>query len=268
MKSFNIKRFRLALKNEIVCKKSEMLRSQFSVALAFLFIQTIFIVDNAGMPEVSTLDGIVMASHTGAVMLMLIGAGQLFRVLETKQGRIQCFMLPVSLLEKFLVRFLYVTVGWALIAAVGFVMADVVRVGFAYVVDGTYTQSAVPLFFNIPSDAGAAFRITCGETAVAEETAIGWLAFALVHSVFVLGSAFFSKKAPLWTMLSLIALLMLASYMASQFLPESAVDVAAWGIRFSVVFKVAAVVWTIVNYWLAYRIYARMQVVGRKWINL
>jgi hypothetical protein len=86
--------------------------------------------------------------HSFFMAFMLFGASMLFRHLKTTQANISYLMLPGSNLEKFLSRYIYVTVVWLLVFFAAYVCADSLRMLFVSVMGGT-AEWGLPKFLEV-----------------------------------------------------------------------------------------------------------------------
>lgn len=200
---------------------------------------------------------------------MLVGATQILATASGKQQLTLFLMHPSTNLEKFLAAFLYVTVGWGLVLAVAFVAGDAMRV-FIDVVGGHHeTVWGIPMLRGVWS-----FPMLNGNGEVLwEPTAFSTLFAVFFHSFFVLGGVFYRRHTLVATCVTVIAGIFLFAYVGSQgftchfqLMVGDMYDVrlTPWGY----VSAFACFLFIVLNYWLSFRLFKRMQVVNNRWINV
>ena len=192
---------------------------------------------------------------------VMYGASRTFGDIKSRHSAITMLMHPATNLEKFAARITYYSVLWTLLAVVGATLGDVLRYGFNIIVGwnadtpilGTSGSTLMRFMYEDELTAKLIVEVT-------------YLVFSVslwVHSVYVLGSAFFRRNRFL---LSTITLCIVQTFLAA-FLPSSVVDVAL-NSTFSGFEALPALMFAAFHYWLAYILFTRMQVINNKWINL
>ena len=290
MKNFNLNRFGLALKCQFMTTRYQWLRI-FGIYTLVLFIIEIFFTHLNG-----TSYGYMATNYTndmewiqnwytrkindacqfGVIFLLmaqLFGACYIFKNLKETRQRTTYLMWPVSNLEKYLVGVLLnivmMTVGTILV----FMLADTLRLLLDWI-EGHVIVSGIPIFFD---KLGTLFFSTSKHWQ-ANVFSLG--SYIWLVSVFALGGSLFRRNQFLLTSFSLITLFFLFVWLAQE-----AVDL--WSNSKSVSLNIMSetngvfqVHWsyyvlmtillllTVTNFWLAYRISCRMQVINNKWLNV
>ena len=140
MANFQVKRFWKVFRYDLRVERSYLLK----VFLTMTFISALFMFFSMGIGLLAGRGGLDAVSYIMNVILnsifsvfMLFGASMLFRHMKTKQDNISYLMLPGSNLEKFLSRYVYVTVVWMFVFFVAYVCADLLRMLFVSIIGGT-----------------------------------------------------------------------------------------------------------------------------------
>jgi len=198
-------------------------------------------------------------------------ASCIFNNMKTKLQRESFLMLPAYNLEKFMARFLVMSIGGLLQLLVALILADVIQFIFSFIITpGFHTSITWPVASHIIS--------------VIQPFQSDWLkciaiyAFlTFVHSFATLGGTFYRKLPVLLTACTGILLSIILGYIIN-YLGEAGVFDFVANIDFSngsigdycttitaiVVFLAVAAF----NYWASYKIFTRMQVICNKWINI
>lgn len=184
--------------------------------------------------------------------------------ISDKVGRISNFILPVSKLEKFISRYVYLLIIVPLLALAGLVVGDLIQMLLNIMVLGDAYSLTRDLFkagIRLPEVANAY-----------EQFVVLWL----IHSIFLLLGTFFRRHA--WIKSALLAVsLTIAISLVAFFGTKGILDLIYgegnynllivdtwWATAIGYIITLAIIVF---NYWAAFRIYARMQAVNNKWHN-
>ena len=136
----------------------------------------------------------------------IVSASSIMETMNTQQKRISFLMLPATSLEKFVVRALYVTIGFVLLSVFSLLLAEATRFLFLPFFDlpDTFQQSTLPYVFsrlNILADSSS---LTLSNTWPEEQyysillaQICSLLYMAWMHSFFILGGCYWNKQ-PLW----------------------------------------------------------------------
>ena len=123
-------------------------------------------------------------------------ASQIMETMDTQQKRISFLMLPATSLEKFVVRALYVTVGFVVMATLALFMAEATRFLFMPLFDlpECFHQSILSNVFDISLINSWSQTYVCRNVlgALCVILFMGWC-----HSFFILGGCYWQKH-PFW----------------------------------------------------------------------
>lgn len=194
---------------------------------------------------------------------IIFGGAWLFDNMKTKQGRITYLMLPASPLEKYLARYLIMTVGVLAVCLVAWIAADLVTMGLCVITFHETISFTKRLWISL-FDYGWGCDSTAQKYFV---TSIFWLG----HAFYVLGGTYFRRHQLIFSIITSWILFMLG--LATDILGLLSLDllgdrIGEWtakvwyGIMGTVLFCLVA--WF---YWLSYVIFRRMQVINNKWTN-
>lgn len=205
-------------------------------------------------------------------MLVLIICGSfVFADMGTKKGRIAVRMLPSTDVEKFLVRFLAVTLGAVVMGIAAFCVADVVRILVCLLAGIDYVKFCLPdfllLLFTAADLPGTSMSGGSGFPWGVNLVAVCWCVWA--HSLYVLGGTLL-RRYQLVVVSVVHLVLFLAFAMVLSFVSadvDAAVNDAGNNASFAAAGAVLLAV-AVANWLLSYRIFCRMQVADNKWINL
>ena len=144
----------------------------------------------------------------------IFAASSIMENMNTQQKRISYLMLPATSLEKFVVRALYVTIGFVLLSTVALLLAEATRFLFLPLFDlsDEFQQSTLPHVFsrlNILVDSSS---MTLSNTwpekqyySILLGQICSLLYMAWIHSFFILGGCYWNKQ-PFWKTLGCMIL--------------------------------------------------------------
>ncbi len=135
-------------------------------------------------------------------VLYVLSMGRLCYMLQTKQGRINEFMLPADNSTRFLWRVIATVLGIALALLAGIVCYDLVQMFIHWVAFKNYPIESVFSMVNLFSDVTAQFQKQLDEPAFwFFLNLMGTLGIIIMGSTYALGSAIKYKHSILWTTL-------------------------------------------------------------------
>ena len=260
MKQFDFKRFGWMLKNHFCVTRNTWL-GVFGVYTLVLFLADLFITRVQGINYSEELEHVgidvvreMYASQVNGsagfgqfffLFAMMICASLIFSHLKTNAQRSTFLTLPASNLEKYLACFLHVVVLVGIGTFVAYCIGDGLRV-LTDLLTGRVVIWGVPYFF----DAHNAYLWPWGAWL------IGWVIY--FHSVYILGGALFRRGVKATSD---------AIDWSSYPIYMTADGKAAYHWLFYV-FLVLIYLLAAVHYWLSYRIFSRMQIISRKYLNV
>ena len=202
-------------------------------------------------------------------------ASYALETMNTQQKRISFLMLPATSFEKFVARFLYVTVGFVVLSTIALLLSEVTRFLLLPLFDlpDTFKQSTLPSVWQTIMNV----RTFNFNGSGIMEPVVGWLFLIWIHSFFILGGSYWYKNA-FWKTLGLIILVnfffIFVSVNLVESLDESVMEeIVLWcEANFSWVTVTGILSFAIVmfmllillNWWLSYRCFTRSQVIKPK----
>ena len=252
MIQFNLQRFIKLARWTLTIEKKYNVKSFFQnlvvFTLTFVFFTSItFTVSQ----QPANYLPCTIATVVAFAVTLILGSSFMFYSMSGKYDMQRLLMLPASNLEKYLMRY----ASWIILLPIqlaAFFAADLIQYVFGLVVGHEQVKlvtSAVIEFCQ--SDMPLSYRMN-----------FVWL-FAWLHSLYAVGATFFRFRKNNWiaTTLVLIVVGILLSAIAGHW---QNVNMFWWNNHdyFSLLFPVLFVV----NFWLSYRLFCRIQVIG-KYVN-
>jgi hypothetical protein len=273
-KTFDFNRFWQVMKWTILTEKKSILTAFLAFVCAFLAIQlfscfTIFDLTHS-LGSAATMAGMITCSGLISFMSVYYASGVLGNA-RTGQQRIIALMLPASNVEKFFARLLYcciimpVVIYLAVVASTGLRMLfellaghEGITSGLSYVFSGPtmrFNDNELELFSTFFYVASSCWSI----------------------SLFVLGGVFFHQRPFIWTAITIFAASLLLStltFYICTLIGEDSIKNFLMNFRgmtfetFDLLVSLLLTAFTVLNVWLSYRLYCRLQVVQHKWFNV
>lgn len=205
------------------------------------------------------------------LIVVIISGTWIFANMQTKAQRTTVKLLPATDLEKFLVNFLAVTLGAAVMAIVAFCIADIVRIVVCLIFGIDHVAIGLPYFiqmiFTDTDFAGSSVNAGRIFPTAVNFTALGWCLWA--QSLYVVGGTVLRRYQFVITsavhVLLFIAFAVVVSY-GSGNVETTVMDEGLAPVFYAIGTVLAAI--AVLNWWISYRIFKRMQVINNKWINL
>lgn len=212
-----------------------------------------------------------------SVLLILVCcmAASVLTNVQDKLKRETFLMLPCSNMEKFVSRIMVSSVAPVIMFIAGLVIADVAQALFNLFftphVHISLLWTAAKAFINTISD-GLISGIVVDNSPMPEITAWAFLIF--MHSFYTLCGSIFRKKpiafAWLITFGALTTFGLIVVYLAKNgYLDDFNLEMTNEDIcRLAILCTTASLALAALNYWLSYKIFTRIQLIGNKWFNL
>ena len=274
---FDTNRFMNLLKYEIFTESKGFARGAIglTVGLAFYFMANLYFERGllmetplAFMNLYSNLAG--MALFVGFALMMVAGCS-IFKNLLSKQNRITFLSLPASNLEKYISRFIWVNVGYAIMFVIAVIFADLLLALFSLMLGlGVHGSVTITLFAELFESKTVLYSriLNPGYFSVMVCTIM-----LFMQSSWTLLGTLFRKNAWLWTLCIQVFLgtsWAMAISGSDSFLSQLWLsfystlghDLFFW---MHVILGLAA---SALMYWGSYRIFCRMQVINNKWLNV
>ena len=275
MKNFDMNRFGRTLRWSALMTKKEALTNLASMTFAFAVLAVVQVMSSRNVPDIvveNNLHNFTSFALFVFLIICFIGGCWIFSNMKTKEQRITFKMLPATDLEKFVARALYATIVWWLMAFVAFCLADLFRMLVSLIAGVSITGSAVPLFLSMIFANTNVSINSLNTNDVAFVTAIFVMAHAWafwVHSLYILGGTLFRRRQFVQTTLAHCVIGLVFTPILINFVDTSyAVALRETIISMVWVAAVVFIVWGLVDWWLSYRIFRRMQVINNKWLNI
>lgn len=275
MKNFDINRFGSVLKWNALMTKKEILTNTASMTFAFVVLAVVQVMSSRNESDMVVADNFNSFTSFALFVFLIIcsiGGCWLFNNMKTKEQRITFKMLPATDLEKFVVRALYATVVWWLMGFIAFCLADLFRMLISLIAGIDIVKSAVPDFLNMLFGGNDHNISIFGETDMTYVLPLTFAANAWafwVHSLYILGGALFRRRQFVQTTLAHCIIGLAFTPIIVDFVDS--LDKATAEQMFCIVMWTAGSVFTLLfllNWWLSYKIFRRMQVINNKWLNL
>lgn len=268
-------RFGSVLKWNALMTKKEILTNTASMTFAFVVLAVVQVMSSRNESDMVVADNFNSFTSFALFVFLIIcsiGGCWIFNNMKTKEQRITFKMLPATDLEKFVARALYATIVWWLMAFVAFCLADLFRMLVSLIAGVSITGSAVPLFLSMIFANTNVSINSLNTNDVAFATAIFVMAhawFFWVHSLYILGGTLFRRRQFVQTTLAHCVIGLVFTPILINFVDTSyAVALRETIISMVWVAAVVFIVWGLVDWWLSYRIFRRMQVINNKWLNV
>lgn len=281
-KIFDLQRFGNLAKWDILTNKKFYIRIVIglTIALAFIFCFNTWIDWTQGSSRIASgyhLDSLAGMSIFIATVVMYVAATYIFNNMQTKEMRIEFLMQPASNFEKYMVRFLSMTVGVFLLASASIVVADLIHQLFC-VVAGYDLRGSVTMHIlnNVNSeDARPGIFVMKGmeqNIGVATMEYAALLFLLINHAFYTFCGSLFRRNV--W-------LLAICSHFILGFTIVicifKLIDMGVFNVIFanetsiSITINTMLLVGTVITgllYYASYKIFTRMQVINNKWLNL
>ena len=244
--SFNLKRFWVALGSHLQDGRKDILRN-FLIMLCYLLAMQLFFIIYLAMVNAYKYILEVTVTYSAATFIFVIIYGASCIMGPKKPVRRTAFIeLQATALEKFCIRYLYVTVLLALGFILAYVCADTLRMLIIGLIDGEYV-CGLPVLMNEMSHAN-----TQSFDLMLLIFELG--AFFFGHSIFVLGGTLFRRFPFLLTFLCFIAIIVLLALLpVNETLDKIDKQGTTTGYIALVVFYCLAAF----NYWYAYVLFRK-----------
>lgn len=219
-------------------------------------------------------------------IVSLVYAANIMENMTTKEKRISFLMLPATMIEKFVARFLYVTVGLFIAVLATVSLAEITRLLLLplFNVPETLHQSVLPkmffMFTNLIYVSGKDEFIGNAEWGSFNLGLVSicyWAFLIWYHSLYILGGNFWYKKPFFKTLGTLLLVMIGLSIIMTNIISWAGVsnmhsfgqwvgETFNWmtGTIFFAIGIIFFTVFTFFNWWLSYRLFTRSQVIKPK----
>ena len=211
-----------------------------------------------------------------AIFIFIINISTFLKNMRANDGRVMTLMLPASNAEKFWAAYLW-SVGSTIAGTlVAIVCADLARVLFSYIFGWQIHGSMVVASITN----GFGFEIF-------SELMGAWKFFTILvvimipHSTMTLGGVFFRRSPAAFTLLSMFAISTLLGICVStalEIMPSGwyywigewlETAMSTWNENLLLaILNAIMIAFIALQFWLAYKVFCRIQVISNKWINI
>lgn len=201
---------------------------------------------------------------------MLVSPGAITHDMKKRQQLIDAFMLPASNLERFVGRCLYAIVYVVAMFVVTLIVADLAQMLVSLIFFGGKCASFLVAYFSMsqPITSMEGHWIYSSSANVA-----GWMIVWWIHTCYLVGAVLFRRNTEIYTTIAGIAFTLVVgglitwgslAMMGNGYMDQFVIYGPMAGTITSIVFGIAA----LFNYWLAYKLFTRIQIINNKWVNL
>ena len=278
MENFNIQRFGNVCSRLVMIRKKEYFRMFLGLILAFTLccvsacnpfhLEALSDEDcKLAFLKISGFIGVI-----SAISVVLSGA-MIISDLKTKQQRIDELALPATNLEKFVARVIGSTLLAVVILVVAFFVADLLQMLINMLLHkGTFASITVAVKDTIMKLEELDTLDVKKERSMLVSISMVMTLFA-TNAYYILGGMLFRKSAWLKASLAFVLLTIIVfslfvgyAYLVYKY-TDYVVYIPEWVSNswFSVTFNIVQIV---VCYYLAYRIYCRLQAINTRWLNI
>ncbi len=280
MKTFDGKRFGNAMIWLAMTRLHDVLKLTAGFAVFFFFLfMWLGTAHSDGGTDLMLLNSSALGVLYMVCALVLTFSGSFVtNDMRTNQERVNVLMLPASNLEKFVSRCLFALLSSLASLFVALVAADACQMLFRLVSgDGcvsmtwlalcSFTAMTTDMFFRYSFEAGVTMLLT----------------FFTAHSFYVLGGTLFRRNQWILTTGMSFVLFNVIGWVSAIMLPLAEMNVNAffeWLRKVSgndpdtvayyglVIYNLFMLSLTVLYYWLAYKLFCRIQLKNNKWTNL
>lgn len=265
MNTFSIHRFRLTLLWQLASRQRIYLYGA-AIGLLAVVVPTLFRLLSGNLSIL--VESVAMGSLSGTLLavlsayLLTCGAFIVGNIGD-KHSRISTFLLPASNLEKFLSRYLCVLIALPLAVLIGVAVGDLIQSLLCLIVLGDFSSVMASFCNNSVGSVSFDLRVA--------------LSLWLVHTIYLVVGTCFRRHAWIKTNLLLLAAVIVLG-MGGVYFAKSILDViygengynivvfdSLWIDLLGYLVMLALICF---NYWVAFRLYARMQGINNKWYNI
>lgn len=278
MKKFDISRFLLTVKWDLISNWKDSLKIMLTMTFAQLIMFAMMLLSRRKVEITEWLvDNTMGQMGTSSLFIfgvfMIVGASRIFSNMKTKQQRTAFLMLPASNAEKFVMRWLWATVGQVVLYVVALLAADLLQALFGMLIGvgvfGSVTAEVVRLTGEIFNGGILEFYDAMqSETGMAITLSIfAGILMIFIHTFYVFGGTFFRRNPWLLTTCAGFILLFLVITVDPS---KELINNGSEGnfIPLLNVWSGILAVLTVTGYWFSYLLFKRMQVINNKWANV
>jgi len=267
MKKFDINRFCKVMSRLILIRRRSIIKLFAGFLIGFFVIAIMFFPFFERQPMSDTyirirLWGITPFINIVFAMSLFTIATFVISDLGKRQQRINEMMLPATNIEKFLARFILVSVVYPLLIVIAFIAAD-----------GLQQLTTMLIFYGGRASLVVTWYEYCQSLRIGSPLWVRAEIVLLTNSFALLGGMFFRKAAWLKTLISLFVIIIGIAMSLTTFAYllyehtdyELVFDDDALT---TVISNLICIGLTVFMYWSSYKLYTRLQVINNRWRNI
>lgn len=265
MKTFDIKRFMQLCRWSAFTYRKEYFTAVITMTVMY-FIALFVRFNLTWYPEFGDYAMASFCDFAVGILLLIFSFSGSFLLdnMKTKQQRLMFKLLPASDIEKFLVRYIYVTLFLIVGCVAAFCIADALRQTLSLITGHGMQATAIPFFFS-----SLAENMTFGNSNDIYDVILSVEMTLFTHSLYLLGGTFFRRRQFVLTSVVMILGGILMAWVISWFYDSFSLNLTKESLKGFVYFIMCLLPVLIASaYWLSFRLFKRTQVVNNKWINL
>ena len=267
MKKFDINRFCKVMSRLILIRRRSIIKLFAGFLIGFFVIAIMFFPFFERQPMSDTyirirLWGITPFINIVFAMSLFTIATFVISDLGKRQQRINEMMLPATNIEKFLARFILVSVVYPLLIVIAFIAAD-----------GLQQLTTMLIFYGGRASLVVTRYEYCQSLRTGSPLWVNAEIVLLTNSFTLLGGMFFRKVAWLKTLISLFVIIIgiAMSLTTFAYLLYEYTDyelVLTNNALTTVISNLICIGLTVLMYWSSYKLYTRLQVINNRWRNI
>lgn len=267
MKKFDINRFCKVMSRLILIRRRSIIKLFAGFLIGFFVIAIMFFPFFERQPMSDADIRIRLWGNSPFIsvvfaMSFFIIATFIISDLGKRQQRINEMMLPATNIEKFLARFILVSVVYPLLIVIAFIAAD-----------GLQQLTTMLIFYGGRASLVATWYEYCQSLRIGSPLWVRVEIVLLTNSFALLGGMFFRKAAWLKTLISLFVIIIGIAMSLTTFAYllyehtdyELVFDDDALT---TVISNLICIGLTVFMYWSSYKLYTRLQVINNRWRNI
>ena len=195
------------------------------------------------------------------ILLIVFPSITLKSINKNRQHRLNTLMLPATNTEKFLSLIITVFCTYILTMVAAFLIAD----GVQFLVSTIFRLNDTGFVTAKLYQAYMSNRMA-GTNVGSQDMLFSTMLTIWVISVYLLGGMFFRRYAGLFVSLGFFLILMAIGYFGSRYEPDYMIEIDKDAFLYGTSLVLAIL--SLLNVWLSYRLFCRLQLINHKWINI
>ena len=194
------------------------------------------------------------------ILLIVFPSLTLKSINKNRQHRLNTLMLPATNTEKFLSLIITVFCTYILTMIAAFLIAD----GVQFLVSTIFRLNDTGF---VTAKLYQAYMSSMDRTNMgSQDMLFSTMLTIWVISVYLLGGMFFRRYAGLFVSLGFFLILMAIGYFGSRYEPDYMIEIDKDAFLYGTSLVLAIL--SLLNVWLSYRLFCRLQLINHKWINI